>query len=459
MIYIIPKNGKHFNDLRCAVQPNRFELLPNCNQVVKFILNAENPSNTVDELRVEGCSAHYPIREIICEFKIKSTAIKPIIYISKKELTFDCFYGSSNNGYGESTDKTKSIKFMNFFRAERFKVINKSNLPLPVTLKIVGEFYFISPELKIFEQKIKFELKQNESQEIFVSFNNELCKDGNKFGKYYGKIKAYSLRKLQSIIHLQANIIYPTLEVSDSELKIVNNLLPRIFYFRLKNSGQMNSTFKLKFKEDSGLISKIQERKQENIFNISQRLMKQKCNLRERFLAQTQDIGLAQKLSSDEDDSNKVSLNKTKNKFLDELHTLIDVNCNEKDKILKRKSKLKKDPNSVIEALHTKDIRKQSIFEVNLVRPSVEITTHDVQKYFKIMTRALSETILSSSSGQDSCMAVTQTPSMESHLNLNEECSIRKYLMLSQQTGILRPNESRHISIYFCGSSDGNYII
>jgi hypothetical protein len=75
------------------MEPNRFELSPNCSQVVKFLLSAEHALNCEEEFTVEGCSIHYPIRELIWESKLNASVIKPTIYFASSELIFNCFYG------------------------------------------------------------------------------------------------------------------------------------------------------------------------------------------------------------------------------------------------------------------------------------------------------------------------------------------------------------------------------
>ena len=96
MIFIILKNWKNRNEIRYTIEPNRFELSPNCSRMVKFSLNALDALSCIEKFTIEGCSIHFPIRELIWESKLKANVIKPTINFSSNELIFNCFYGQED---------------------------------------------------------------------------------------------------------------------------------------------------------------------------------------------------------------------------------------------------------------------------------------------------------------------------------------------------------------------------
>ncbi|KAL7042974.1 hypothetical protein ACKWTF_001349 [Chironomus riparius] len=267
MIFIILKNGKNRSEIRYTIEPNRFELSPNCSRVVKFSLNALNALSCMDEFTIEGCSIHFPIRELIWESKLKANVIKPTINFSTNELIFNCFYGQEDD-----LMVTKS-----------FEITNNSSLPLTVALKVEGEFSIYVNELNSFEHKVKFDLKVKESHKIFINFNSNHLKNYSKSRTFEGTIKAYSLGQFQSTLKLIAHLIYPEIELSTNDVNIIAN--PKqscTSNFIIRNpSDKLTASFELKFKDNSTIITSIHEKRQENLLKIVQCLMKQKRNLKD----------------------------------------------------------------------------------------------------------------------------------------------------------------------------------
>jgi hypothetical protein len=100
---VIPKKWKNREEIRFTVEPNRFELAPEKSQIVKFFLDAENSLSIEEEFTIEGCSSHFPIRELIWDSKLRASVIKPTISFSANELILDCYYGQ----IGECEGKKK----------------------------------------------------------------------------------------------------------------------------------------------------------------------------------------------------------------------------------------------------------------------------------------------------------------------------------------------------------------
>lgn len=99
MIFIFLKNWKSKSETRFLVEPNRFELLPNATQSVKFYLNAESPISADEEFTIEGCSSSFPIREVIRESKLKANVIRPTLNFSEDEIVINCFYGDDKKDH------------------------------------------------------------------------------------------------------------------------------------------------------------------------------------------------------------------------------------------------------------------------------------------------------------------------------------------------------------------------
>lgn len=101
MIFIIQKYKKNRKEIPYKIEPNRFELAPNCSQVVRFSVNAENAFNYENEFSIDGCSIHSPIRELIWESTIKSNVVTPMVHFSSKNLIFNCYYGQGDDIMGK----------------------------------------------------------------------------------------------------------------------------------------------------------------------------------------------------------------------------------------------------------------------------------------------------------------------------------------------------------------------
>ena len=315
---------------------------------------------------------------------------------------------------------------------------------MPIALKVEGNFYLVAETP---EQKVKFEMKVKETKEIFVSFNRSLIGDSNEAQSFSGKIKAYSLGKLQSTINLQANMIYPTVEISNRQLNFINNILPCAFGFKITNNGQVDSTFNLNFHDKSTTITKIQERRQENLLNIAQCLMKQKCDLRETFFKPDSVEMLADSIMNEDNDDFLVDY------AVSELHELSEINVKEVDtKKNRRKSKTRRDETQSKEKGKTasdrdaaEDLDINAFLEKNY---DLEVTPGDIIKYFKHLTKSLSEVLFNEEKSEKKMNKVNVQKGDEGN-------SLGKYLKLSQINGTLRPNESRDISVFFNGGSEG----
>ena len=338
--------------------------------------------------------------------------------------------------------------FIFLLSIETIRVSNKSNLPLPVALKIEGEFYLLAHDSKKFEQKVKFNLKMMENRDICIHFNSNLMKQSNQFRTYEGKIKAYSLGKLQCTLSLHANLIYPVVEISRTEFNISNNLQPMAFQFEVCNAGKIDASYSMSFTEASNIMTQIQERKQENLLNISQCLMKQKSSLRQKFFAREDPVKLLERILYDDEEN---VIDDSKSSF-NELHTLTDINVsniqkqsNEKKKS-KNTRKIETPKGETLKALSVKldPENNSSSFTDD------EVSLKDILKYFKTFNRALSETLVKINSKQEK-----KSSTLIKVLNSKNEYAA-KFLKLSQSQGVLNPNERRIISVYFTGTNDGN---
>ena len=285
-----------------------------------------------------------------------------------------------------------------------------------------------------------------ESRDICINFNSSLMKDSNKFRTYEGKIKAYSLGKLQCTLNMQANLIYPVIQISKTELNISNNLQPMAFQFEVGNPGKIDASFSLRFSESSNIMTQIQERKQENLLNISQCLMKQKTSLRQKFFAKEDSEKLLERILYNDEDN----MIDDSNNLFNELHTLTDINVSN---IQRHSSEKKKSMNTrknetpkEEESFRTLSIKLDP--EDNTI--DIEVSLKDILKYFKTLSRALSETLVSRSPKQER-KSSTLIKLLKNSKNENAEM----HLKLSQSQGVLNPNERRIFSVYFVGTNDG----
>lgn len=427
MIFIILKNWKNRSESRFLIEPNRFELLPNSSKTVKFYLSAENTFCIDEEFTIEGCSVHFPIRELFRESLLKACIIRPSVSFFESEVVINCFYNDEANSHSsELVFELKARLSLSFIFSEPIKIINKSNLPLPIALKVEGEFTLSEQ----FEERVKFDLKIKESREILVFFNSKLIKESCVAQSFSGKLKAYSLGKLQCTMNLQANIIYPTVEISCKELTIINNMLPRACKFSITNQGEMESNFSLSFDENSMIVTKIQEQRQEKLLNVAQSLMKQKCNLRETFFKpDTKELEIQSII-------NEVLDFVVESKFSESKETEIVSTENEKiEKLKKSKS-----------AVNDHPTEKADSSEPLAMSSDDEVTLNDIRKFFKQLTRASSKTL---------CIGEENTKeTIETHEGADERSAVEKFLRLSQVKGRLKPQESRVISVFFTGSDE-----
>lgn len=315
------------------------------------------------------------------------------------------------------------------------QITNKSNLPLPIVLKIEGNFIIVGQDR---DQRAKFEMNIKESRDIVLSFDRNVITGSNVAQSFSGRIKAYSFGKLQSTMNLQANIIYPTVQISCEELKILNNLLPCVFTFTIANNGPVESTFGLKFLDSAKIITKIQERRQENLLNIVQCMMKQKGNLKEMFFA-PDSVEL-------EADAMMHELNdQSSGHSIRDLHQLSEINVKEVKSMKSRKvgnthQKTRDTENKGADMPDFKLFLQQN--------PDMEVTVADVQKYFKHLTKSLSEVLCNKEDKSEQTYMIKASPKIG-------ENSAQDFLKLSHQSGTLKPGECRVVSIYFVGSSEG----
>lgn len=282
----------------------------------------------------------------------------------------------------------------------------------------------LTEELKKCDQRVKFDMKVNETREILVTFNSGLMKESNVARSFAGKVKAYSLGKLQGTMSLRANMIYPTVEISCCELNIITNLLPRACSFAIKNCGEMNSTFGLNFKESSTIFTKIQEQRQENLLNIVQCLMKQKCNLRKTFfMSDSHEQLIEATLNAGDESSSDVSKS-------------IPIDDKKKLKTSRKAG----------------NATTLNINELLSTTSGNEVTLSDIQKYFRHLTRASSKTLCNHG---ENVKEITENlkPSMD-----KDKSSAGNIFQLSQIKGTLKPQESRTISVYFPGSDESEFL-
>lgn len=259
---------------------------------------------------------------------------------------------------------------------------------------------------------MKFDMKIKESREIDVKFASKLLNTSNVFCTFFGKLKAFALGRLQCTLNLIGNLIYPEVDISTRVLNVTNNLLPCAFSFKLKNPSEvLSSAFELKFEETG--ITQIEEKRQPRLMNIIQCLMMQKCNLKEKF-------------------------------FLPDCNEEIFSEEIDESEIDERKSHKVK--SFQIEKLITSTATTESLRNDN-----IEATSKDLQKYFKSLMRTVSETQCNDSNNEkDSKVNLSST-------FMNCEYQKSDFLSLSQCKGILKPGESRLISIFFNGSRNGLY--
>lgn len=303
-------------------------------------------------------------------------------------------------------------------------------------MKVEGEFTLMTKELKRFEPRLKFDLKVKETRQICVSFNSSLIGKLCLAQSFAGKLKAYSLGKLQCTMNLHANIVCPTVEISHNELNIVNNILPRAYNFTVTNCGEMESNFILKFNESSMIVTKIQEQRQDKLLNVAQSLMKQKCNLKETFF---------------KPDSKEQEVQSILNEILQ--HSIeLKVVTNDEAEIEETGNEKTKNPKTTNQRT-TLDDRKTyaDVYNSELLAMScdVEVTLKDIQKICQQLTRAVSETLCNSNDSSRENLATSM------YVRTDERPTVGKFLRLSHVKGTLKPQESRVISLYFTGSEEG----
>lgn len=320
--------------------------------------------------------------------------------------------------------------------------MNKSSLLLPVTLKVEGEFSIFTSELMHCD-KVKFDLEGNESRDIIVYFNKNLLNESEGTAQcYQGKIRAFSLGKQQYVVNLSANIIYPSVEISSCQLNIINDMLPKAFTFTITNNGSIDSSFKLKFNQACTFITKIHERRQEKLLNIVQCMMKQQGDLREKFFMADPKI---ENIVGEE-----VRPHKAKEQNVNELHELNEIKLDTSEKKSKKKPKTTARSDATDETHKTVSASDDSMLDIEefLLRSvDQEVTAGDVHKYFKNLTRGLSEILCNGEAKSEVPVETTHHPKIE---NPDE-----KLLKLSQCQGTLQPQESRLISIYLSENSKG----
>lgn len=278
-----------------------------------------------------------------------------------------------------------------------------------------------------------------ESRDIVISFDRKVIAESNVAQSFSGRIKAYSLGKLQSTVNLQADVIYPTVQINCSELKIVNNLLPCAFNITIANNGLVESNFSLKFDDASKTVTKIQERRQDHLLNVVQCLMKQKGNLKEMFFAPDSVELEAEAMMID-------LKNQSSNRSIKDLHQLSEINVKDVKSVKSRKVGHQQ--------VHDTENKDADIHDLKLFleqNPDLEVTVADIQKCFKHLTKSLSE-VLCNKEDKPERAYTTQAAK-------TEENSSQDFLRLSHQSGTLKPGKCRVVSIYFIGSSEGKYAI
>lgn len=121
IVFIGKKHSKGKIESRFVVEPNRFELAPDMSRSVKFYLNSEVPVNVDEEFIIEGCSTNFPMREMIREATLQASLIRPILNVSKSDLTFNCCYDDVGKSQPSKIGEIRIIKKLIslFFRADR----------------------------------------------------------------------------------------------------------------------------------------------------------------------------------------------------------------------------------------------------------------------------------------------------------------------------------------------------
>jgi hypothetical protein len=212
------------------------------------------------------------------------------------------------------------------------------------------------------------------------------------------------LGKIQTTLKLIAHLIYPEIELSTNDVNIIANPKQSCTsnFFIRNPSDKLTASFELKFKDNSTIITSLHEKRQENLLNIVECLMKQKLNLRETFFQQDFNDDIILYYSDDCDISN-VSND--------------DVRVENKGR------------------------HSQKSNETNSAK-TIQVTSKEISQYFNSVTKEIPKTELNEEPDEE-----LPTTSKDEQ----NEC----FLLLSQMKGILKPNESRLIYIQFSGSNKG----
>lgn len=109
MIFIILKNWKTKSESRFLIEPNRFEIPPNKSQNVKFYLNAESATTADEDFTIEGCSIHFPTREVFRDANLKASIIRPSVSFTENEIVMNCFFNEETRNH--SSELVKLSKF------------------------------------------------------------------------------------------------------------------------------------------------------------------------------------------------------------------------------------------------------------------------------------------------------------------------------------------------------------
>lgn len=388
-IFIALKNWKNKSETRVSCEPNRFKLQPDQTQKVKFFLCAESPAVGIcEEFSIVGSSVSFPLRETIIDSQLIANVIRPAMSFSQSSVELKCFYNEK-------------------FNEKVVDITNRTRLPLTVTLKVEGNFFISTREAGTFERKAKLDLQPEQSRRFSVSFDRNAIAEQKATQSFSGKVKAFCQKKLQAVLDVAADVIYPAVEVSTKELDIVSGLLPTAISFTITNVGEMDSTFHLSLEDSSTVITKIEERKQEKLMNIVECVKSQKSRLREVFFR----VDEIEDFCLDDEDS-------LKEENANNLHELSDVR--------------------LIES------RVTTITEQ--LEPEPEVALSEIQKYFKSISKSLSEVLIDHEPRGEVLSSKSKSSTGETP---------RSLLMLSQTDGTLKPKESRLISLSFAGSADG----
>lgn len=242
--------------------------------------------------------------------------------------------------------------------------------------------------------ELKFDMKIKESREIEMKFASKLLNTSSIFCTFHGKLKAFALGRLQCTLNLIGNLIYPEIDISTRVLNVTSNLLPCAFSFKLRNPSDTLSS-SFELKFKETGMTEIEEKRQPSLMNIVQCLMLQKCNLKDKFFLPD---------------------------CIEEVEEIEDFKI------------------SSTSTATTETIAKNY---------NIEATSKDLQKCFKSLMRTVSETQCSDSNNEK----ITKV-NLSSSFHTNGE----SFLSLSQYKGILKPGESRLISIFFNGSRNGKFI-